>query len=94
MTDDTDEPKLPAGLRARPRSATFRYEVTFRYVETEYARRRGIDLVAYRGLFEVDAASSEEAITAAERLFRAAERSSGVSWQRTIQSASCRRLRA
>lgn len=93
MATDWDE-TTPADGKARSNVATFRYEVTFRYVESEYARQRGIDEVAYRGQFEVDAASPEEAIAAAERLFRAAERSSGVSWPRTIKSSSCRRLQA
>jgi hypothetical protein len=80
----------PDGVRARPGVTTVRYEVTFRYVESEYARQRGIEEVAYRG--QVDAASPEEAIAAAERMFQAAERSSGVSWPRTIKSTACRRL--
>jgi hypothetical protein len=94
MPTDPDDTTPADGIRARRGVTTSRYEVTFRYVETEYARQRGIDEVAYRGQFEVDAASPEEAIVAAERLFRAAEISSGVSWPRTIKSSACRRVHA
>ena len=94
MPTDWDDTTPPDAGRPRPGVPTFRYEVTFRYVESEYARQRGIDEVAYRAEYEVNAASPEEAIAAAERLFRAAERSSGVSWPRTIKSSSCRRLPA
>ena len=92
MPTDPDDTTPSDGVRACCGAAKSRYEVTFRYVESEYARQRGIDAIAYRGQFEVDAASPEQAIAAAERLFRAAEISSGVSWPRTITSASSRRL--
>jgi hypothetical protein len=67
-----------------------RYEVTFTYVESEYARQRGIQETSYLGAFEVEASGPRAAVAAAELLFRQAEMQSGVSWPRTIKSASWR----
>lgn len=67
-----------------------RYEVTFTYVEPEYARQRGIEQMPYRGSFQVEAVGPSEALALAERAFREAETRSGVSWPREIRSSSCR----
>ena len=67
-----------------------RYSVTITYSEPTYARARGIDEVAYSGVFEVTAADPDGAIMLATELFHDAQRSSGVSWARVIQAVSWR----
>lgn len=68
------------------------YRVKFIYVEPEYARERGIDVVPYTGVFDVNALDPEEGIMIATELFHAAQRRSGVSWAREIQTVSWRVL--
>ncbi len=66
-----------------------RYKVTFTYAEPTYAQARGIAERAYRGTFEVLALDPAAAIARATALFEAAQRESGVSWAREIQSTTC-----
>lgn len=66
-----------------------RYKVTFTYVEPTYAQARGIAERAYRAPFEVLAIDPTAAIERAMALFEAAQRESGVSWARVIQTTTC-----
>ena len=50
-------------------STTQRYEVSFTYVEPEYARKRGIAEQPYIGSFEVLAHDPDEAVMLAKRAF-------------------------
>jgi len=68
-----------------------RYEVSFTYVEPEYARKRGIAEQPYIGSFEVLAHDPDEAVILAKRAFGEAATRSGVSWPREIRSVSWRR---
>jgi hypothetical protein len=87
MGSDWDDKTPPE--RAAP---VQRYEVSFTYVEPEYARERGIAELPYVGSFEVVATDPDEAVVLAERVFREAATRSGVSWPREIRSVSWRRL--
>jgi hypothetical protein len=92
MATDWDDKTPTEPPTSGPVTARRRYEVTFTYAEPEYARTRGIEEVAYIGVFEVVAGNADEAIVLAGKLFREAEVRSGVSWPREIRSTSCRLL--
>ena len=65
-----------------------RYQVTITYSEPTYARARGIEELSYSGIFHVRAIDPDDAIMMAIELFREAQRSSGVSWAREIQTVT------
>ncbi len=71
-----------------------RYRVTITYSEPTYAQARGIDVLSYAGVFNVMATDADEAVQRATELFHEAQRSSGVSWAREIEAATCQLLDA
>jgi hypothetical protein len=86
-------PQRDAKASSKPATMQ-RYEVSFTYVEPEYARHREIPEVPYLGRFEVEANDPHEAVIVAQRVFRAAATRSGVSWPREIRSTTCRLIPA
>jgi hypothetical protein len=82
MTAPTDDPDRPG---------TFLVSIV--YVEAEYARTRGIDVVPYSASYTVAATSPEGAINVAINRFHAAARESSVSWPRDITETTCQRLK-
>jgi len=69
-----------------------RYRVTIKYSEPTYAQARGIDVLSYVGVFNVMATDPDDAVERATELFHEAQRSSGVSWAREIEAATCQLL--
>jgi 1,2-phenylacetyl-CoA epoxidase PaaB subunit len=66
------------------------YQVTFVYVEPEYARQRGIAELPYTASFTVRARSASHAVAVARDAFDAAARLSSVAWPRNITESSWR----
>ena len=73
-------------------TAMERYRVTIKYTEPTYAQARGIDVLSYVGVFNVMATDPVDAIRRATEMFHEAQRSSGVSWARNIEVATCQRI--
>lgn len=69
--------------------STVAYVVRITYAEPGYAAARGIAEREYEGHFRVDASTQDEACALGMEEFRAAERTSGVSWERHVLRVTC-----